>query len=52
MTRWVLITLAIAAWICIAVYLFTGLGWEIGGPISAALAGIAWWMGMLEKPKK
>lgn len=50
--RWVIIPLAIAVLICIAVYLITGLGWEIGGPLTAALAGICWWLGLLAKPRK
>lgn len=50
--RWVLILLAIAASICIAIYLITGFGWEIGGPITAALAGFCWLLGAMSKAGK
>lgn len=50
--RWVLIPLAIAVCICIAVYLITGFGWEIGGPITAALAGFCWLLSAMNKAEK
>ena len=50
--KWVLILLIIAAWICISVYLITGYGWEIGGPLTAALAGVGWWLGVPGKTRK
>ena len=50
--KWILILLVIAAGICISVYLITGYGWEIGGPLTAALAGIGWWLGLLGKSRK
>ena len=48
----VLISLAIAAWICISVYLISGYGWEFGGPLTAALAAVGWWLGVLNKAQK
>src|SRR5437868_5272323 len=38
--------------ICIAVYLITGFGWEIGGPLTAALVGFCWWLGLLGRTEK
>ena len=50
--KWILILLVVAAWISISVYLITGYGWEIGGPLTAALAAIGWWLGLLSKARK
>jgi hypothetical protein len=50
--KWVLLAVAVAASICIAVYLVTGFGWEIGGPVTAALAGLCWWLGAMERTEQ
>ena len=50
--KWILILLVIAAWICISVYLITGYGWQIGGPLTAAFAAVGWWLGVLGKARK